>query len=365
MWNEAEEVQTWGIYVACASSRPPASGRMDELHSVFQELWIIYEKMSRVYNGPCRLPPHALAQWSLKPIADSSCRQSLSIAASGDASLGVGPQWTFQHVDSTFRNTILSHASRISDSGPTPFPISRKLSLPSSNQRPSIIIGTPATPVSEMGTRAPIGPITAMFPPRERVRGLDSPMLGLFDTLLPLSPALSSSQLRLVPPRAWSPTPNRQLQQPPPPAGSGTSTPRPPSVLHPSARVESSASSEPEETPSLRQTLDSLDQRLCELLEERKLFKTGWRAQPVNYLLFRDYLRRSLLAFSSVVSMRVGDLYWSLGPMACSWAPYGEFVNYGEGLPNQLHHYGHPSLSTCTTPLRAPSCVCNGLVVLL
>ncbi|KAH7336995.1 hypothetical protein B0J17DRAFT_574670 [Rhizoctonia solani] len=96
-------------------------------------------------------------------------------------------------------------------------------------------------------------------------------MLGLFDTLLPLSPALSSSQLRLVPPRAWSPVPNGRLLQPPPPAGSGTSTPRPPSALHPSARLKSGISSEPEETPSLRQTLNSLDQRLCELLEERML----------------------------------------------------------------------------------------------
>ncbi|CUA68783.1 Eukaryotic translation initiation factor 3 subunit A [Rhizoctonia solani] len=209
------------------------------------------------------------SQWSLKPIADSSCRQSLLIAAPGDSSLGVGPQWTFQHVDSTFRNTILSHSSRASDSGPTPFPISRKPSLPSSNQRPSIIIDNPATLASEMETRAPMGPISAMFPPRERIRGLDSPMLGLFDTLLPLSPALSSNQLRLVPPRAWSPVPNGQLQ--PPGAGSGTSTPRPPSALCSSTRIESNTTSEPEETPSLRQTLDSLDQRLCELLEERKL----------------------------------------------------------------------------------------------
>ncbi|CEL62583.1 Putative U6 snRNA phosphodiesterase OS=Bos taurus GN=USB1 PE=2 SV=1 [Rhizoctonia solani AG-1 IB] len=108
-----------------------------------------------------------------------------------------------------------------------------------------------------------------MFPPRERVRGLDSPMLGLFDSLIPLSPALSSSQLRLVPPRTWSPMPNSQLQ--PPPAGSGTSTPRPLSTLHPLANIQPDAKSEPEETPSLRQTLDSLDQRLCELLEERML----------------------------------------------------------------------------------------------
>ncbi|EUC63401.1 prohibitin [Rhizoctonia solani AG-3 Rhs1AP] len=214
------------------------------------------------------------SQWSLKPIADSSCRQSPSIEAPGDTPLGVGPQWTFQHVDSTFRNTILSHASRILDSVPTPFPISRKPSLPSSNQRPSIIIDTPETPASEMGTRAPIGPASAMFPSRERVRGLDSPMLGLFDTLLPLSPTLSSGQLRLVPSRAWSPMHNGQLQRPPPPVGSGTSTPRPPPALRPSARVESSVSLELEETPSLRQTLDSLDQRLCELLEERKLVQT-------------------------------------------------------------------------------------------
>ncbi|KAL5632625.1 hypothetical protein ACGC1H_005543 [Rhizoctonia solani] len=222
------------------------------------------------------------SQWSLKPIADSSCRQSPLIEAPGDASLGVGPQWTFQHVDSTFRNTILSHASRISDSGPTPFPISRKLSLPSSNQRPSIIIDTPETPASEMGTRPPIGPASAICPSRERVRGLDSPMLGLFDTLLPLSPALSSGQLRLVPPRAWSPMPNG-------PAGSGTSTPRPPLALHPSVKAKSSVSLELEETPYLRQTLDSLDQRLCELLEERKLVQNrlahaACKSSPISRL---------------------------------------------------------------------------------
>ncbi|CAE7208838.1 unnamed protein product [Rhizoctonia solani] len=229
------------------------------------------------------------SQWSLKPIADSSCRQSLSIAAPDDPSPGVGPQWTFQHVDSTFRNTILSHANRISDSGPTPFPISRRPSLPSGNQRPSIIIDAPTTPTSEMSTRAPIGPTTPMFPSRERIRGLDSPMLGLFDTLLPLSPALSSNQLRLVPPRTWSPAPNGQLQHPPPSVGSGTSTPRPPSALHSLARIKSSVDLEPEETPSLRQTLDSLDRRLCELLEERKLVQNrlacaATRLSPISRL---------------------------------------------------------------------------------
>ncbi|CAE6458493.1 unnamed protein product [Rhizoctonia solani] len=230
------------------------------------------------------------SQWSLKPIADSPRHQNLSIAAPGDAPSGTaGPQWTFQHVDSTFRNTILSHASRMSESGPTPFPISRKLSLPSSNQRPSIIIDSPVTSTSEMCTRPSVGSSTPMFPSRERVRGLDSPMLGLFDTLLPLSPALSSSQLRLVPPRAWSPVPNGRLQQPPPPAGSGTSTPRPPSALHLSARVKSGTSSEPEETPSLRQTLNSLDQRLCELLEERmlvqnRLARAASRLSPISRL---------------------------------------------------------------------------------
>ncbi|CEL62582.1 hypothetical protein RSOLAG1IB_04938 [Rhizoctonia solani AG-1 IB] len=48
------------------------------------------------------------SQWSLKPIADSSCRQTPSIATPGDVPPGAGPQWTFQHVDSTLRNTILS-----------------------------------------------------------------------------------------------------------------------------------------------------------------------------------------------------------------------------------------------------------------
>ncbi|CAE6464380.1 unnamed protein product [Rhizoctonia solani] len=229
------------------------------------------------------------SQWSLKPIADSSCRQNLSIAEPKDTLLETGPQWTFQHVDSTFRNTILSHTSRLSDSGPTPFPISRKPSLPSSSQRPSIIVNTPETSSSEMSTRAPVGSTTPMFPSRERVHGLDSPILGLFDTLLPLSPALSSSQLRLVPPRTWPSMPNSHLQRPLPPAGSGTSTPRPPFVLPHPAGVEPSVNSEIEETPSLRQTLDSLDQRLCALLEERMLVQNrlahaASRLSPISRL---------------------------------------------------------------------------------
>ncbi|KAJ1303316.1 hypothetical protein OPQ81_011513 [Rhizoctonia solani] len=228
------------------------------------------------------------SQWSLKPIAGSSCRQNLPVAVPEDTSSGSGPQWTFQHVDSTFRNTIISHASRISESGPTPFPISRKPSLPSSNKRPIIVIDTPTTSASEMGTRVPIGSTTPKFPSRERVRGLDSPMVGLFDTLLPLSPALSSGQLRLVPPRARSPMLNGQFQNPPP-AGSGTSTPRPPSAVYPSARVESCINLEPEGTPSLRQALDSLDQRLCELLEERmqvqnRLARAASRLSPISRL---------------------------------------------------------------------------------
>ncbi|KAF8713152.1 Methyltransferase domain, partial [Rhizoctonia solani] len=229
------------------------------------------------------------SQWSLKPIADSSCRQTPSITPPGDIPSGTGPQWTFQHVDSTLRNTILSHASRVSESSPTPFPISRKPSLPSSKERPSIVTGAPSPPVSEMGTRAPvpIGPTTPMFPPRERVRGLDSPMLGLFDTLIPLSPALSSSQLRLIPPRAWSSMPNSQLY--PPPAGSGTSTPRPLPTFHTVVRSDSELKTEQEETPSLRQTLDSLDQRLCELLEERmlvqnRLARAASRLSPISRL---------------------------------------------------------------------------------
>ncbi|KAF8755324.1 hypothetical protein RHS01_05676 [Rhizoctonia solani] len=184
------------------------------------------------------------SQWSLKPIADSSCRQTPSITP-----------------------------RRVSESSPTPFPISRKPSLPSSKERPSIVTDAPSPPVSEMGTRAPVpvGPTTPMFPPRERVRGLDSPVLGLLDTLIPLSPALSSSQLRLIPPR------------------SGTSTPRPLPTFHTVVRSDSELKTEQEETPSLRQTLDSLDQRLCELLEERmlvqnRLARAASRLSPISRL---------------------------------------------------------------------------------
>lgn len=131
-----------------------------------------------------------------------------------------------------------------------------------------------------------------MFPPRDKVRDLDSPMLGLFRTLLPLSPALSSDQFKLVPPPAWSPaTPNSQLLPPPPSAISTTATPRATFVvrLPPTVESDSDSESEPEETPLLRQTIDSLDDRLRELLEERaqvqtRLLRAASKRSPVSKL---------------------------------------------------------------------------------
>ncbi|KAG8743340.1 hypothetical protein FRC10_012219 [Ceratobasidium sp. 414] len=129
----------------------------------------------------------------------------------------------------------------------------------------------------------PLGSATPMFPPRENARDFDSPMFGLFHTLLPLSPALSSSQTRLIP-AAWSParspaTPFSQLMPPPPSAISGSATPTPRAMvaaaalsrLSPTFESDSSSDSEPEleETSLLRETLGSLDDRLRELLEER------------------------------------------------------------------------------------------------
>ncbi|KAG9073704.1 hypothetical protein FS749_014756 [Ceratobasidium sp. UAMH 11750] len=155
--------------------------------------------------------------------------------------------------------------------------------MTSIKQRPRIIIDSPPLSASESpAVQQPPGSKTPLFPPRENARDVDSPMFGLFHTLLPLSPALSSSQTRLVP--AWSPvrspaTPISHLMPPPPSAISGSATPTPRAILatvalgrlSPTFESDSSSDSEPEleETALLRETLGSLDDRLRELLEER------------------------------------------------------------------------------------------------
>lgn len=296
--GQGQGSRRWGIHAVQSSSRRPASGRVGPPTPYLKVRW---QSRSNAHTLPFTLgnslksmdylqgqveglqwtlsSPTSCAspiefavgssQWSLEPISDPPSRPNLSVETHDvDLPSSTGPQWTFQHVDSTFRNTIISHSGRISELGATPFPISRRPSLPSSKQRPRIVIDSPTLSIPDI--RITPGSTTPMFPPRERVRGLDSPMLGLFHTLLPLSPALSSNQLKLVPTRAWSPiAPNNHLHQPPPSAISGSSTPRPAFIMRQATALKVTSGSELGETPSLRRTLDSLDHRLCELLEER------------------------------------------------------------------------------------------------
>jgi hypothetical protein len=222
--------------------------------------------------------------------------------------IGASPQWTFQHVDSTFRNTIVTARSMTMPEFPshpavTAFPISRTPSMPLTKQRPRIVIDSPPLFPSDLPTVEISGSKTPMFPVREKVRGFDSPMLGLFHTLLPLSPALSMDQSKLVPRPVWSPlrspsTPVSRLMPPPPSAISGSATPTPraafaarvSSRLIPTIESDSSDSEpDPEETPLLRETLDSLDDRLRDLLEERaqvqdRLMRAASRRSPISRL---------------------------------------------------------------------------------
>ncbi|KAG8702586.1 hypothetical protein FRC08_003395 [Ceratobasidium sp. 394] len=181
------------------------------------------------------------SQWSLQAVSDAhSQRSPMTPIHNLGPAIGASPQWTFQHVDSTFRNTIVPpRATTMPDTPSNPtvtaFPISRSSSMTSIKQRPRIIIDSPPLSASESpAVQQPPGSKTPLFPPRENARDVDSPMFGLFHTLLPLSPALSSSQTRLVP--AWSPvrspaTPISHLMPPPPSAISGSATPTPRAIL--------------------------------------------------------------------------------------------------------------------------------------
>ncbi|QRV92517.1 translation initiation factor 3, subunit a (eIF-3a) [Ceratobasidium sp. AG-Ba] len=266
--------------------------------------WILSSPAS--YAAPVEFTVGS-SQWSLQTIPDARLQRTPmapmdNLVPATDAN----PQWTFQHVDSTFRNTITPLRTAPMPDAPsspsvTAFPISRSSSMTSVKQRPRIVIDSPPLSVASDSPHPDAGSATPMFPPRENERDFDSPMFGLFQALLPLSPALSSSQTKLVPVPAWPPmrsplTPVSQLIPPPPSAISGSATPTPRAMiaistlnrLSPTFEVDSGSDSDTdiEETSSLRQTLDSLDDRLRDLLEERarvqsRLIRAASKRSPI------------------------------------------------------------------------------------